>query len=128
MDSQNVSFSSLISLYLLKVTKFFVKISQFEFLVRTEKNICVYENILVYIYVKTATLLKKITSLFPSNLLLKVEVLLSRPFLKIWLEVQPLPQQKGGRGTLCITNQLPLFSISRFTNKCGGFFQCKCIF
>ena len=33
------SFSSLIPSYLLKITKFFSKISQFEFLVMTEKNI-----------------------------------------------------------------------------------------
>ena len=37
------NFSSLIPSYLLKVTKFVVKISQFEFLVMTEKNIFVYK-------------------------------------------------------------------------------------
>ena len=37
------SFSSLTPSYLLKVTKFLVKISQFEFLVMTEKNIFVYK-------------------------------------------------------------------------------------
>ena len=36
-------FSSLTPSYLLKVTKFLVKISQFEFLVMTEKNIFVYK-------------------------------------------------------------------------------------
>ena len=37
------SFSSLSSSYLLKITKFLVKISQFEFLVMTEKNVFVYK-------------------------------------------------------------------------------------
>ena len=37
------SFSSLTPSYLLKVTKFFAKISQFEFLVITEKNIFLYK-------------------------------------------------------------------------------------
>ena len=36
------SFSSLTPSYLLKITKFIVKISQFEFLVMTEENIFVY--------------------------------------------------------------------------------------
>ena len=50
------SFSSLIPSYLLKVTKFLGKISQFEFLVMTEKNIFAYKSqILIYFYVKTAT-------------------------------------------------------------------------
>ena len=34
--------------------------------------------------------------LFPSNPPLKVEVLSSPPFLKIWLEVQPPPSRNGG--------------------------------
>ena len=37
------SFSSLTPSYLLKATKFLVEISQFEFLVMTEKNIFVYK-------------------------------------------------------------------------------------
>ena len=40
---------------------------------------------------KLQTLLKKVTPLFPSNPLLKVKVLSSPPFLKIWLEGQPPP-------------------------------------
>ena len=44
VKAQNIkSFSSLIPSYLLKVTKFLVKISQFEFLVMTERNIFVYK-------------------------------------------------------------------------------------
>ena len=42
--------------------------------------------------------LKKVTDLFPSNPPLKVEVLSSPSFLKIWLEVQPLPPAEKGGG------------------------------
>ena len=63
--------------YLLKVTKFLVKISQCKFLVMTEKNIFVYKPFLSlnisdfrgFFNVKIATLLRKVTPLFPSNLL-----------------------------------------------------------
>ena len=41
--------------------------------------------------------LKKVTPLFPSNSLLKVEVLSSPTFLKIWLEAQP-PSPAKRRG------------------------------
>ena len=48
--------------------------------------------------------LKKVAPLFPSNPTLKVKVLPSPPFLKIWLEVQPPlpPAERGweGGGTL----------------------------
>ena len=46
MKVQN-SYSSLTLSYPLKVTKFLVKISQFEFLVMTEKNIFVYKIFLL---------------------------------------------------------------------------------
>ena len=58
------SFSSLTPSYLLKVTKFLVEISQFEFLVMAEKNILTQTffvikysdfDILIYFYVKIAT-------------------------------------------------------------------------
>ena len=42
--------------------------------------------------------MKKVTPLFPSNLPLKVQVLSSPSFLKIWLEVQlllPPPAESG---------------------------------
>ena len=67
MNPQNIK----VFAYLLKVTKFLGKISQFEFLVMTEKNIFVYKlflplNISDFIfYVKIATPLKKVTPLFP---------------------------------------------------------------
>ena len=41
--------------------------------------------------------LKKVTPLFLSNPPLKVEVLSSPPFLKIWLEAQPPPPPERGR-------------------------------
>ena len=110
------SFSCLTRSYLLKVTEFLVKISQFEFLVMTEKNIFAYKlflslNILDFnlFFNKHSNPLKKVTLLFCSNLTLKVEVLSSLSFFKIWLEVQPppppplppLPSRRGeGRCTL----------------------------
>ena len=55
--------------YLLKITKFLVKTSQFEFLVMTEKNIFAYKLLLSFniSYFNFATLLKKDHPLFPSN-------------------------------------------------------------
>ena len=72
----------------------------------TEKNIFAYKLFLssnisdfnYFFFVELAAPPKKSHLLFPSNLPLKVEVLSSPPFLKIWLEVQPPlppPQQKG---------------------------------
>ena len=66
-EPQKYSSSSLlIASYLLKVTKFLVKISQFEFLVMIEKNIFVYQRFLslnlsdfsLFFYVKFGILLK----------------------------------------------------------------------
>ena len=77
------SFSSSTPPYLLKVTKFVVKISQFEFLVMTEKNFCL----------QTFFVIKSYFSLcqncnhphFPTNFTMKIQVLSScPPFLKIW--------------------------------------------
>ena len=87
------SFSSLTQSYLLKVTNFLLKISQFEFLAITEKNTFAYKLFLSLnisdfntFYVKTATPLpplKKATSLFPSNSPIKVEALSSSlPFFE----------------------------------------------
>ena len=77
--------------------------SQFEFLVMTEKDIFVYK-LFLSLNISDFNLLlcescnhppEKVTILFPSNLPLKVEVLLSSHFLKISLEAHPplpLPQ------------------------------------
>ena len=104
------SFSSLTPSYILKVTKFFLKISQFEFLVVTEKNIFAYKLFLsldisdfnLSFCDNCNPLWKKSPPLFPSKPRLKVEVLSSPHFLKIWLEAQPPPPspflQKGGGG------------------------------
>ena len=52
---------------------------------------------------KLQTPLEKSYPLFPSNPPLKFEVLWSARFLKIWLEVQPLPPAERGAGcALCI--------------------------
>ena len=65
---------------------------------------------------KLQTLLKKVTPVFPSNPLLKVKVLSSPPFLKIWLEVQPPPlppQHKGGGGGVHTMIALGLIKVAR---------------
>ena len=73
------SFSSLTPSCLLRVTKFLAKISQFEFLVMTEKNIFVYKLFLplnisdfFFFFCKIANPLKKVTPLFFSNPPLKI--------------------------------------------------------
>ena len=74
MNPQNISFSSWIPSYLLKATKFLGKISQFEFLVMTEKSIFAYKFFLslkisdFIFFVKSATPPpEKSHSLFSSN-------------------------------------------------------------
>ena len=98
--------------YLLKETKLLVKISHCEFLVMTEKNIFVYKLLLLNIsdfslfFVKIATPLKKVTSLFSSNPLSKLR---SWEALNFWkfgrrfnpLPLPPIPQQKGGVHSMC---------------------------
>ena len=74
--------------YLLKVTKFLVKISQFEFLVMTEKNIFAYKLFLSSNISDFNYFLKPPCSQQPP---LKVEVLSSPPFLKIWFTSPPTP-------------------------------------
>ena len=69
------SFSPIIPSFLLKVTKFLVKISQFEFLVTTEKNIFAYKLFLslnisdfnLFFMWKLQTPLKKVTPSFPAT-------------------------------------------------------------
>ena len=94
-------FSSLTPSYLLKVTKFLVKISQFKFLVITEKNISVYKlffalnisDFIFFFFVKLqphspSPLLKKLPSL-------QVIVLSSLPFWKFGRRFNP-PSRKEG--------------------------------
>ena len=98
-------FSSLTPSYLLNVTKFLAKICQFKFLVMVDKHFFVYNfffchlklQILVYFLCKNCnpSPLRKKTPPPPS----KNSDTVRLPFLKIWLEIQPLPpppQQKGG--------------------------------
>ena len=84
------SFSFLTPFCLLKVTKFLVKISQFEFLVMTEKNIFVYKLFLLlnisdfsFFFVKIATPLEKVSPLFSSKPLSKLRSCQGPLFLKI---------------------------------------------
>ena len=97
--------------HLLKVTKFLVKISQFRFLVMTEKKhlfikffvVVEYFRFQVIFYVKTATTIEKKSHPLSQQPHSKIEILSSTPsFLKIWLEAQsptlPHPQEKHGRG------------------------------
>ena len=82
--------------------------SQFEFLVMTERNIFAYKLFFVIkysrfyfiFYVKIATPPpEKRHPLFPRNHPLKVEILSSPPpFLKIWLEAQLPPPPRAERG------------------------------
>ena len=96
-------FSSVVPSYLLKVTKFLGKISQFEFLVMTEKNIFAYKLFLSLDISDFNSFLcencnrswKKSPPLSQQPPL-KVEVLSSPPFLKIWLEAQPPPAERQG--------------------------------
>ena len=88
--------------HLLKVTAFSVKISQCKFLVMTKKHFCLLT--LVYFLCKNSPPpppLKKVTSLFPSNPHLKIEIL-SRPppFENFTRGSTPLssPSRKGGGG------------------------------
>ena len=93
-DPQNIKrLSSFISSYLLKVTKFLVKISQFEFLLMAEQSMFINFFVIKYsgfpfiFYLKIATPPppEKSHPIFPSNFPLKTEVLSSPlPPLKIW--------------------------------------------
>ena len=98
------SFLSFTLFFLLQVTKFLVKISEFEFLVMTEKNIFAYKHFLP-LHISDFNLflcgncnpLKKSSPLSqqtPSKSWGPVKPLL----LKIWLEVQPPPQAERRRG------------------------------
>ena len=108
-----MGFSSSIPSYLLKVTKFLGKISQFEFLVMTKKNIFAYK-LFLSLSISDFNLCDNCTPplpseknhpLFPYNSPLKVEVLSSPSFLKFGLRLNhPSPLQKGGWCTLCNFN------------------------
>ena len=85
----------------------------------TQKNIFAYKLFLslnisdfnLFFMWKLQSPLKKVTLLFPSNSSLKVEILSSPLFLKIWLEAQPPPPPSPSeRGEGCT---LWLFGIMR---------------
>ena len=84
--------------FLLNVTKFLVKISQFEFLVMTDPSILVYILFLSlnipYFLSKNCPLPsppEKSHPLILSDPPVKAEVLPSPPFLKVWSEFHPHP-------------------------------------
>ena len=123
MNPMKVTFVSLTPSHLLKVTKFIVKISQFKFLVMTEKNIFLF-------HVKTAMPLEKSHPLFPSNPPLKTEILSSPHFFENLVGASPSPpppsplQQKGGGEgcTLCLLDMVkgafkPRGFAKRFSKK-----------
>ena len=105
-----LKFLSLNTILSFKVTKILVKISQFESLVMTEKNIFAHKHFLslnisdfnLFFMWKLQTLpQKKVTPLFPSNLPLKAQVLSSPPFWKFGWSFKlapPPPSRKGGEG------------------------------
>ena len=65
----------------------------------------------IYFYVKTASPLQKVTTLFTSRPPLKIEILSSPPFLKIWQEAQPLqptPAERKGVHTMVMLTLLCL--------------------
>ena len=98
-------FSSLIPFYLLKVTKFLGKISQFELLVMTEKNIFAYKLFLslnisdfnLFLCENCNPFLKKKHPLFPSSPLQKLRSCQAPSFWKFgWRVNRPPPCRKGG--------------------------------
>ena len=75
--------------------------------------------------------MKKVTHLFLPNPPLKVEVLSSPHFLKIWLEAQrplphPTPLQKGGGGCpLCVTHVKPQINEKKLYCEKNGAKRAK---
>ena len=114
-----MSFSSSIPSYLLKVTKFLDKISQFEFLVITKKNIFAYK-LFLSLDISDFNLLcdnctpplplKKLTPLILSNHPLKVEVLSNHPFFKFGWRLNALQGWGAHYVTLTETEKLRLES------------------
>ena len=106
-----LKFFILNTIYLLRITKFFVKIPHFEFLVMAEKNIFAHKpfltlnfQILIYFLSENCNPPhEKSHPIFLSNSPLTFEVLSSSHFKKTWLVVQcPLPPAERGECTLCL--------------------------
>ena len=143
MNSKNMKrFSSFTLSYLFfKVTKFFVKISQFEFLVTTEQSIFVYKLFLSLnipdvslFFVETLQPPLKSHPSFPATPCLKTEVLSRPPFLKNWQEVKPPSKKRGGRAhyvQVAFLKNWPsqlLFSMQFPENIFQGFFVLICTY
>ena len=113
-------FSSLTPSYLLKVAKFWVKISQFELLFMIQKNIFVYQQFFVIKYFRFQFIFY-VTPLILTNLPLKIKFLSSPPF---WP-----PQQKGGGGVQTISLVLFVLINTLVINciilNCCSLFSCS---
>ena len=99
--------------YPLKVTKFLLKFSQFEFLVTTEQSLLVYKFFLSLnipdfslFFVEKLQPPEKSHPLFPSNSPLKTHSAKSPPFWKFGRRLNPFPQQKGGEGVHTVIKQI----------------------
>ena len=111
------SFLSLTPSYVLKGTKFLLKMSQFEFSVMTEKNIFAYKLFLsLNISDLNLFFMWKLHPIhFPSNSLLNVEVFSSPLFSKIWLEAHlPLQKAEGGGAHITRHNSSTFFLAETF--------------
>ena len=109
------SFSFLTPSYLLKVTKFLVEISQFEFLVMTEKNIFAHKlflplniQILIFWFIFMWKLqplhLNKVTPSFPANPLQKLRFCQAAPPFENLVGGSSLQQKGVGAHYDCLTN------------------------
>ena len=116
MNSQNIkSFSSLTPSYLLKVTKFLLKISQFEL----QKNIFAYKLFLslnisdLFFYVKIATPLKKVTP-FPATYLQKLRSC-QAPLFENFRRFNPPPSRSGGNAFYVVLGVLMImFKVLKY--------------
>ena len=116
---KTLKFSSLTRSYLLKVIKFLVKISQFEFLVMTEKKIFVYKHFVhqifqisfhfvffFFFFVKLKSPLeKKVTPSFPATPLSKLKSSQVSPFWKFGRKFNPSSRKEGGVHTMVLICQ-----------------------
>ena len=79
----------------------------------TEKNIFVYKSFSLFFMQKLQPLLKKVTSLFPSNPPLKIEILSCPPFFEEFGRRFNLPPPKQKGGGAHYEDNLMLFTVMR---------------
>ena len=114
------SFSPLTQSYILKVTKFLVEISQFEFLIITEKNIFAHKLFCHYlrfwfIFIWKLHPLNKVTPLFPSKTTSKSwgPVMEQPLFENLVGGSTPFPSERGGC-TLWLFNNFECMFITAY--------------